>query len=342
MGRWRHVLMVAAAAASTFAAVYARRRRRAAGRAAAAAPAQNPASFFITSVGKGDGANYGGLAGADAYCAQLAQAANLPAPPGRTWRAYLSAGAANGQPSVNARDRIGAGPWYNARGALIAANVADLHGDVQRDRNAINKQQALTEKGQPDQRRGRHPQPARHPDRFRLTWTRDRRRDGHHLRQLHSEHRWTRQRDGGAPRPYRRRQHVVEFRARVAGLQPGRTWWPPGVRDCSTALRRTDLKGPGSATSLSSPRPRSTSSICQSASGCGPSLMPARSGSSPGGCGPVVCLRSLASRRRASFSCRRSTSAFSRLRLAAVGRAFGAIVRFLTRRPSGDRTFRIH
>jgi len=108
-----------------------------------------PASFFITSVGKGDGANYGGLAGADAYCAQLAQVANLPALPGRTWRAYLSAGATNGQPSVNARDRIGAGPWYNARGALIAANVADLHGDVQRDRNAINKQQALTEKGQP-------------------------------------------------------------------------------------------------------------------------------------------------------------------------------------------------
>ena len=60
----------------------------------------------------------------------------------------MSAGAANGQPSVNARDRIGAGPWHNARGALIAANVADLHGDVQRDRNAINKQQALSENGQ--------------------------------------------------------------------------------------------------------------------------------------------------------------------------------------------------
>ena len=148
MGRWRHVLTVAATAAGTFAAVYAQapQGRGAAGRGG---PATNPASFFITSVGKGDGANYGGLAGADAYCAQLAQVANLPAPPGRTWRAYLSAGAANGQPSVNARDRIGAGPWYNARGALIAANVADLHGDVQRDRNAINKQQALTEKGQP-------------------------------------------------------------------------------------------------------------------------------------------------------------------------------------------------
>ena len=119
------------------------------GAAGRGAPAQNPTTFFVTSVGKGDGANYGGLAGADAYCAQLAQAANLPAQPGRTWRAYLSAGAANGQPSVNARDRIGAGPWHNARGALIAANVADLHGDVQRDRNSINKQQALSEKGQP-------------------------------------------------------------------------------------------------------------------------------------------------------------------------------------------------
>jgi len=108
-----------------------------------------PASFFITSVGKGDGANYGGIAGADAYCAQMATAGPIPTPPGRTWRAYLSATAANGQPAVNARDRIGAGPWYNARGALIANNVADLHGDVQRDRNSINKTTALNEKGLP-------------------------------------------------------------------------------------------------------------------------------------------------------------------------------------------------
>jgi hypothetical protein len=110
------------------------------------APA-GPPSFFITSVGKGDGANYGGLAGADAYCTQMAQAANVPTPQGRTWRAYLSATAANGQPAVNARDRIGAGPWYNARGAVIANNVADLHGDIQRDRNQINKATALNEKG---------------------------------------------------------------------------------------------------------------------------------------------------------------------------------------------------
>jgi hypothetical protein len=109
---------------------------------------QGPASFFITSVGKGDGANYGGLAGADAYCAQMAQGGGLATPPGRTWRAYLSMPAQGGQPAVNARDRIGAGPWFNARGQLIANNVADLHGDVQRDRNQINKNNALNEKSE--------------------------------------------------------------------------------------------------------------------------------------------------------------------------------------------------
>jgi len=122
-----------------------------AGQAPAPAPGRGgpagPASFFITSVGKGDGANYGGLAGADAYCAQMAQAGGVPTPAGRTWRAYLSTTAANGQPAVNARDRIGAGPWYNKNGQLIANNVADLHGDVERDRNSINKTFALTEKG---------------------------------------------------------------------------------------------------------------------------------------------------------------------------------------------------
>jgi hypothetical protein len=111
--------------------------------------AKGPASFFITSVGKGDGANYGGLAGADAYCAERAKAGNIPTPEGRTWRAYLSAPAQGGQPAVNARDRIGAGPWYNKNGALIANNVADLHGDVERDRNQINKQNALNEMGMP-------------------------------------------------------------------------------------------------------------------------------------------------------------------------------------------------
>jgi len=112
-------------------------------------PPAGPASFFITSVGKGDGANYGGLAGADAYCAQMATAGSIPTPPGRTWRAYLSATAAAGQPAVNARDRIGTGPWYNQKGQLIANNVADLHGDVERDRNSINNLFALNEMGLP-------------------------------------------------------------------------------------------------------------------------------------------------------------------------------------------------
>src|SRR5829696_8802511 len=115
------------------------------------APTQQPAapmSFFITSSGKGDGGNLGGLAGADARCASLAQAAGIQLAAGRTWRGYLSGVGPNGQP-VHARDRIGAGPWHNAKGALIANNVADLHGDIIRDRNQMNKTNALSEKGQP-------------------------------------------------------------------------------------------------------------------------------------------------------------------------------------------------
>lgn len=111
--------------------------------AAPQAPAQ-PMSFFVTSAGKGDGANLGGLAGADAYCDQLARAVGST----KSFRAYLSAQAANGQPAVNARDRIGTGPWYNAKGVLMAWNVADLHGDIEVDRNNINKANSLTEKGQ--------------------------------------------------------------------------------------------------------------------------------------------------------------------------------------------------
>jgi len=104
---------------------------------------QQPMSFFITSVGKGDGANYGGLAGADAYCQQLAAAAGRGA---ATWRAYLST---QGPGAVNARDRIGNGPWYNARGQMVAANVAELHGDtIEQARlgNRLGKQISRTEK----------------------------------------------------------------------------------------------------------------------------------------------------------------------------------------------------
>jgi hypothetical protein len=100
--------------------------------------------FFITSVGMGNGANLGGLAGADKHCQTLAAAAGAG---NRTWRAYLSTQAAGATPGVNARDRIGTGPWHNVKGQLIAANVADLHGDIERDRNSIRKPTALNEKG---------------------------------------------------------------------------------------------------------------------------------------------------------------------------------------------------
>src|SRR5687768_7944739 len=116
---------------------------RGGGRQAGPPPAM---SFFVTSVGKGDGANYGGIAGADAHCQTLAAAAGRGA---AKWVAYLST---QGPNAVNARDRIGAGPWYNARGQQIAANVAELHGDtIEQARlgNRINKVTALSEKGEP-------------------------------------------------------------------------------------------------------------------------------------------------------------------------------------------------
>ena len=97
-------------------------------------------SFFVTSSNPGDGANLGGLAGADKYCQTLATTAGADK---RTWHAYLSTSAASGQPAVNARDRIGRGPWYNAKGVLIARNVDELHTD-----NQLTKQTALTEKGE--------------------------------------------------------------------------------------------------------------------------------------------------------------------------------------------------
>ena len=112
------------------------------GRGAAAPP--QPMSFFITSVGKGDGANYGGLAGADAYCQTLGTAAGRGAPV--VWHAYLST---QGAGAVNARDRIGSGPWYNSRGGLVARGLAELHGDtIEQARlgNALGKQISLTEK----------------------------------------------------------------------------------------------------------------------------------------------------------------------------------------------------
>jgi hypothetical protein len=96
--------------------------------------------FFIPSRGIGRGGDLGGLAGADAHCQMLARAEGSG---DHTWRAYLSTSAMDGRPAVNARDRIGKGPWYNAAGQLIAANLDDLHGE----KASINKERALTEKG---------------------------------------------------------------------------------------------------------------------------------------------------------------------------------------------------
>lgn len=100
----------------------------------------NSMSFFITSVGSGDGANLGGLAGADAHCAALAGAVGAG---GKTWAAYLSTQAIGNQAAVNARDRIGSGPWYNAKGVMIAQNVAQLHSEAA----LTGKENSLTEAG---------------------------------------------------------------------------------------------------------------------------------------------------------------------------------------------------
>lgn len=110
--------------------------------------AQQPSpqiSFFITSAGSGRGANLGGLQGADAHCAMLAKQAGAAG--NRTWRAYLSTQAGN------ARDRIGKGPWYNAKGVMIAKDVDDLHSD----KNNLTKETQLTEKGTIVNGRGDNP-----------------------------------------------------------------------------------------------------------------------------------------------------------------------------------------
>lgn len=96
-------------------------------------------SFFVTSAGVGKGADLGGLAGADRHCQQLAAAAGAGK---KQWRAYLSTTAAGGTPAVNARDRIGKGPWYTFEGRLVARNLDELHA-----LNSINRMTALTEKG---------------------------------------------------------------------------------------------------------------------------------------------------------------------------------------------------
>jgi len=120
--------------------------------AVAGAPAQAQTAgmtFFVTSSGIGNGGNLGGLAGADNWCQQLAQAAGAGS---KTWRAYLSTQAADGASAINARDRIGKGPWQNAKGEVIAKDVDQLHGA-----NNLTKQTALNEKGEVINGRGDSP-----------------------------------------------------------------------------------------------------------------------------------------------------------------------------------------
>jgi hypothetical protein len=107
-------------------------------------------TFFVTSQGKGNGADLGGLEGADAHCNSLAKAAGSKL---TNWKAYLSTTAPGGDAGVNARERIGKGPWRNAKGVVVANNVADLHSG----KNKISKETALTEKGEPVKGRGDTP-----------------------------------------------------------------------------------------------------------------------------------------------------------------------------------------
>ncbi len=114
-------------------------------------------SFFITSAGPGKGADLGGLAGADAHCEKLAAEAGATR---KRWRAYLSTQAAEGQPAVNARDRIGSGPWTNTRGVVVARDVAHLHGDTlkaARIGNNVSWATAFTERNEPVNRAGDKP-----------------------------------------------------------------------------------------------------------------------------------------------------------------------------------------
>lgn len=124
--------------------------------ACATSPPSAPMTFFVTSVGSGRGADLGGLVGADAHCQKLAAAAGAG---NRTWRAYLStpgvfpgSSQPNGVPSVHARDRIGKGPWHNAKGEMIARDLEDLHGV-----NRLSKATALDERGQVIRGRGDTP-----------------------------------------------------------------------------------------------------------------------------------------------------------------------------------------
>ena len=160
-----------------------------------------------------------------------------PAPADRTWHAYLSAAAANGQPAVNARDRIGKGPWFNAKGVQVAASVADLHSDAQQAREG----EFADREGRRRQRPWRHAEHPRHPD--RIERGRHAVEQGRqHLRQLDEEQR--RRRVARPRRPSRqagrrRRAELLELGARHPRAAASRTWWRRAEPGCSTASRST-------------------------------------------------------------------------------------------------------
>ena len=193
---------------------------------------QSSMTFFVTSAGPGKGGDLGGLSGADAHCQSLAQSVGAGS---RTWRAYLSISAAGGAAAVNARDRIGRGPWQNVKGEVVAKDVADLHGAS----NNLTKQTALTEKGEIVNGRGDTPnthdvltgsQPdgtafAGTDDKTCGNWTKRRRR--FRCRRTSRPHGPGRQRPG----------QVVELLARLAWVQRGcaedhrRSWLAVLLRD---------------------------------------------------------------------------------------------------------------
>ena len=194
-------------------------------------------TFFVTSAGAGNGANLGGLAGADAHCQKLAAAAGAG---NRTWRAYLSTSAADGKPAVNARDRIGKGPWHNAKGAMVARDLGNLHGDTldeARTGNLVTKNNALTEKG--DRVNGVGDTPNTHdiltgsqPD-GRATPTRRTIRARTGRAAARARRSWAT--STGTAAGSRGIRHIP--RAGAAR----RIWWRRAARGCSTALPATDV-----------------------------------------------------------------------------------------------------
>jgi hypothetical protein len=143
---------------------------------------QTTMSFFVTGVGKGNGADLGGLAGADAHCQALAKAAGSTE---TNWHAYLSTTEPGGVAGVNARDRIGKGPWQNAKGIVVAKSVEDLHSNA----NNINKQTALTEQGEIVSGRGDAVNMHRHTNRVGPARALFNGRWRHHLRELDEKQR---------------------------------------------------------------------------------------------------------------------------------------------------------